>query len=102
VPGANVNSRTSTGLAVGVIVGPLFAILAGILFFIFFLRRRKERELVSVSAEGHELSYETDPNDASLSFEDQLSAGSEYANMSEDEAVGFDQGTGLEEGLFGF
>jgi hypothetical protein len=109
VPRENVGSRTSTGLSAGVVVGPLLAILAaGVAFFIFFLRRRKGRDVVSGSPEGHELSYETDRNDNSLSFEEELSAASEYANFSEfearmdDEAAGFEQGNGLEEGLFGF
>jgi hypothetical protein len=111
VQGEHVGGRAATGVNAGVIVGPLFGILVacGLILFLVSRRRRKRGDM-SLSQDANEMTFEvdTDREDNSLSFEDEVSVGSQYANQSDFEAMGedgidaFDHGELLEETLFGF
>jgi hypothetical protein len=102
--GEHLGGQASTGIGAGAIVGPLFALLAVaafILFFVYFRRRKKENSL-AMSQDGNELSFETE-NTAEFSFEDEMSdAGSQYANLSDDDNIIPDFAQDTEETLFGF
>jgi hypothetical protein len=114
VNGGRFDERTSTGLEPGVIIGPLFAILAvcALIFLLVFWKRRRSDRSMAMSQDGNELTFETEVSetmDGSITFEDEMSgAGSQYANMSDFEAMAddviadFNDGQGLEETLFGF
>jgi hypothetical protein len=108
----NDRGKTSGGVQTGLIVGILLLIaIVGLVLLIVFIRRRKRVEELELSADGNELSFEVEERvmtEEELTFEDELSAGSQYANFSEFEASFGDpiadfQGTdGIEETLFGF
>jgi flagellar biosynthesis/type III secretory pathway M-ring protein FliF/YscJ len=108
----NPQGKTSTGAITGLIVGlVLLLVIAALVLFIVLARRRKGEEDLEISAEGNELTFETErqtDTEIILSYEDDFSAaGSQYGNTSEfetafDDPVADFQGDGGEEGLFGF
>jgi hypothetical protein len=88
-PGLDANvthqdGRTSTGFQAGVLIGPLLAVLIAIgLFIVLFLYLRRRERSLAMSAEGNELSFETEMTTGrgEISYEHEFSGtGSQYAN----------------------
>jgi hypothetical protein len=108
----NVQGSASPGFDAGVVVGPLVGILlAALAVFLLVLFVRRKRDSVTASAEGNEMSFDTEVEtepEAGYLFEDEMSGvGSQYQDLSDAEATAIDgmngfEGEGFEEVLFGF